>query len=72
MRNGFLDVPSWKFTFISSKERHKFFSLFSLDIDFTQGVENPDAFDALLWDSLGSEEAVTLAYEQIGAILAPV
>ncbi len=72
MNNGFLDVQVLKFTPVLPDQRHKFFTLFSLDIDFNPTMQNPDAFDALLWDSLGSQEAVDLAYEQIGAILTPV
>lgn len=72
MNNGFLDVLALEFTPISPEQRHKFFTLFSLDIDFNPTIQNPDAFDALLLDSLGSQEAVDLAYEQIGAILTPV
>ncbi len=72
MNNGFFDVYSREFTSIKPEERHNFFTLFSLDIDFKPNFENPDAFDALLWDSLGSQEAVKLAYEQIGAILTPI
>ena len=72
MNNGFLDVYSFEFTSIKPEERHKFFTLFSLDIDFKHKAQNPNAFDALLWDSLGSQEAVNLAYEQIGAIITPV
>ena len=72
MNNGFLDLHNLEFTRIIPEERHKFFTLFSLDIDFNPNIQNTDAFDALLLDSLGSQEAVTLAYEQIGAILTPV
>ena len=72
MNNGFLDVHSWNFTHVKPEDRHNFFTLFSLDINFKSILENPDAFDALLWDSLGSQEAVNLAYEQIGAILTPI
>ena len=72
MNNGFLDVQAWEFTPVYPEQRHKFFTLFSLDIDFNPTIQNSDAFDALLWDSLGSQEAVDLAYEQIGAILTPV
>ena len=72
MNNGFLDVYSLNFTHVKPEERHNFFTLFSLDIDFNPIIENPDAFDSLLLDSLGTQEAVKLAYEQIGAILTPV
>lgn len=72
MNNGFLDVLALEFTPVSPEQRHKFFALFSLDIDFNPTMQNPNAFDALLLDSLGSQEAVDLAYEQIGAILTPV
>ncbi len=72
MNNGFLDLNTFKFTRIAPEDRHNFFTLFSLDINFNPNMPNPDAFDALLLDALGSQEAVTLAYEQIGAILTPV
>lgn len=72
MNNGFLDVYSWNFTPVKPEERHNFFTLFSLDIDFNSTIKNPDAFDSLLLDSLDTQEAVKLAYEQIGAILTPV
>lgn len=72
MNNGFLDLHTLEFTNVAPENRQKFFTLFSLDIDFKPTIQNPDAFDALLYDSLGSPEAVSLAYEQIGAILTPV
>ena len=71
--NGYLDILTWQFTELSEEKRKAYYSKFSFDINYPQLFEEPVAFNALLADALdGDENAISLYWEQHGAILTPV
>ena len=71
--NGFFDVRESKFHSISEFERNQYYTTFSFDVDYPESFHEPRVFDNLLFDALnGDEEAINLAYEQIGAIFTPI
>ena len=71
--NGYLDILTWKFTELSEEKRKSYYSKFSFDINYPQLFEEPVAFNALLADALnGDKNAISLYWEQHGAILTPV
>ena len=71
--NGYLDILTWKFTQLSEEQRKAYYTKFSFDINYSHRLEEPVAFNALLADALnGDENAISLYWEQHGAILTPV
>lgn len=71
--NGFLDVREFKFYSIPESERNQYYTTFSFDINCKEHYQEPEIFSNLLFDALnGDQEAVVLAYQQIGAIFTPI
>lgn len=71
--NGYLDILTWQFTELSEEKRKAYYTKFSFDINYPHRFEEPVTFNALLADALnGDENAISLYWEQHGAILTPV
>ncbi|MBR5163180.1 MAG: hypothetical protein IKW79_04075 [Schwartzia sp.] len=68
--NGIYDITTDRFTAFARDDAY--FSMFAMLFNFDPDAPNPDGFDALLSDSFqGNTNLIQLAYEIIGALIAP-
>ena len=71
--NGIYDVKTASFKLLERSERLKYFTLFSINLDWGEKIPEPTVFDAVLDDMFGgNSEKKHLAYQIIGAFLTPV
>ena len=71
--NGYFDVKTGKFYPVDTENHNQYFNTYSIEIKFKQNALLPKVFNKMLRDMLGdNDDAVRLAYEQIGAMLTPI
>ena len=71
--NGCFDLKTGKVYPADTENHNQYFNTYSIEIKFKHNAILPKVFNEMLCDMLGgNDEAVRLAYEQMGAMLTPI